>query len=379
VYCNPGAANRANGPDFGGQLDIGRPFRSMANGVAHRAGGDRVPIEGYGVLKGRAVRRRIDRDETSPHFHLLIETADARFRAAVNIRSSVDKADLLTCVVDDFQHPVLARLEPLPSGFTRLPSAANSGALDYVRGQLVERRQFRVQPRSRNQSGIADILDLHVARAMRDPSALVYAFGSRWGPKPREIDRTFRGEPIRPSDGVHDIHMNQGNVDRHGRDDDHYVQENGPWQDGALLVHHADEDRWVAFFLAFQSQSWQTDDHTGHPRRDIEPGRAGRVRIVAALINPEGPAPEGETVTLLNVTEHAIDLRGWTLTNADGQRTRLRGSIPARGTRVVLGEPDAPLGNRGGVILLRDADGLKVDGVAYTERQARREGLTVPF
>jgi uncharacterized protein YukJ len=309
----------------------------------------------------------------------MIEAGGTRFRAAVNIRSSLDKADLLTCVVEDFQHPITGRLEPAPLGFTRLPNTPNSGALDYVRGQLVERGRFRVQPRSRNQSGIADVLDLHVARAIADESALVYAFGSRWGPKPRETDRTFRGEPIRPSDGVHDIHMNQGNVDRPGHRDDHYVAENGPWQDGALLIHHVDDDLWVAFFLAFQSQSWETDDHTGHPRREIEPGRRGRVRIIAALINPEGPAPEDETVTLLNVTNHQINLRGWTLANSDGQRTRLRGTIPARGTRVVHVDPDAPLGNRGGVILLRDDEGAKVDGVAYTERQARREGLTVPF
>lgn len=338
-----------------------------------------MPISNYGVLKGRPVKRFVERHEQSPHFNLLIEADDVRFRAAVNIRSSIDRADLLTCVIDDFVHPITDRLEPLPLGFTPLPSLPNSGALDYVRGQLAQRGAFRVQPRTRNQSGIADVMDLYISRAIADSTATVYAFGSRWGPKRRETDRTFRGLPIHPSDGVHDVHMNQGNVDRPGHRDDHYVRENGAWQDGALLIHFAEEERWVAVFLAFQSQSWQTDDHTGHPRRELEPERVGRVRIVAALVNPEGPAPEVETVTLLNATDHPVNLRGWTLENSDGQRTRLGGSIARRGTQVIEVSPDAPLGNRGGVILLRDREGAKVDGVAYTERQARREGLTVPF
>jgi len=33
----------------------------------------------------------------------------------------------------------------------------------------------------------------------------------------------------------------------------------------------------------------------------------------------------------------------------------------------------------GGVITLLDADGLKVDGVAYTRDQARREGWSTVF
>ena len=75
------------------------------------------------------------------------------------------------------------------------------------------------------------------------------------------------------------------------------------WQDGGLLFRFPAEDRWVAIFLAFQSQAWHTDDTTGHAIVDA-PTEVGDqpVRIVAALVNPVGPSPEQETVTLLNAS-----------------------------------------------------------------------------
>ena len=44
------------------------------------------------------------------------------------------------------------------------------------------------------------------------------------------------------------------------------------------------------------------------------------LRIVAALVNPAGPAPEAESVTLLNPRADAVDLGGWRLVDRNGQR-----------------------------------------------------------
>jgi hypothetical protein len=41
--------------------------------------------------------------------------------------------------------------------------------------------------------------------------------------------------------------------------------------------------------------------------------------------------------------------------------------------------PPVVLSNRGGVITLLDASGLKVDGVAYTREQATEPGRTIAF
>lgn len=68
-------------------------------------------------------------------------------------------------------------------------------------------------------------------------------------------DAVFGG---RPADFVmYNIHMNQGN----GRDIDH--QDNSQGRDGAILMQFPDS-HWEAVFIAFASQSYQTD-HYGAP------------------------------------------------------------------------------------------------------------------
>ena len=167
--------------------------------------------------------------------------------------------------------------------------------------------------------------------------------------------------------------MNQGNSQRFRGDD-------GVWQDGGLLLHYPTGQQWVAIFLAFQSQAWHTDDQTGHALPGPEPGEPQpepdhTLRIVAALVNPPGPAPEAETVTLLNASPVPVDLAGWAIADAQKRRLVLEGGVlPAGDTiRLLLGPP-LQLGNRGGLITLLDPDGLKVDGVAYTKAQADTEG-----
>jgi hypothetical protein len=197
----------------------------------------------------------------------------------------------------------------------------------------------------------------------------VYAFGERWGPEPGTPDKVFG---FRPGNGIHDIHMNQGNEGR-------FAGDNGVWQDGALLIHFPAQSQWVAFFLAFQSQSWHTDDRTGHslPAAGVAVDR--RVRIVAALVNPLGPAPELETITLLNSTPDGIDLSGWSIADRLKRRFPLPDqSLPAGATLQVPVQAPVFLGNKGGLITLLDPQGVKVDGVAYTEQDAP-EGWTIVF
>jgi len=104
------------------------------------------------------------------------------------------------------------------------------------------------------------------------------------------------------------------------------------------------------------------------------------MRIVAALVNPTGPAPEHESVTLLNASPDPIDLTGWRLAD------RMKRSCPAPELELAPGAAltvplpaEVQLGNSGGAITLLDPNGLKVDGVAYTADDARREGWSVVF
>ena len=65
---------------------------------------------------------------------------------------------------------------------------------------------------------------------------------------------------------MHDIHMNQGNDKSHAGDD-------GVYQDGCLIFQYPD-GKYRAFFMAFQSQSFHTDNKTGHTIPGGKPPRA---------------------------------------------------------------------------------------------------------
>jgi uncharacterized protein YukJ len=266
---------------------------------------------------------------------------------------------------------VLAQLTGLPDGYTEIDSVAGGLALDFIRGNLFERSQLQPMPASSPgpDNDLADRLAHFTNRAVSDPDSRVYAFGERWGPEATTPDKVFG---FSPGNGIHDIHMNQGNNGQFVRDD-------GVWQDGALLLHFPGTAQWVGVFLAFQSQSWHTDDITGHALPGV-PDPHGSVRIIAALVNPIGPAPEPETVTLLNPAVAPVDLTGWSLADRLDHRMPLPPSIlpPGETLRVTLTAP-IQLSNRGGTITLLTPVLLKADGVSYTESATQPEGTTVVF
>jgi uncharacterized protein YukJ len=335
-----------------------------------------MPLNSYGVLVGRAVDCRREGGTDSPHYQVRIDAAGTSYRIAVNVLSQESPSELLYLVNDDLRHPVTDAVAGLDAGWHALPSRPGGAALDFIRGNLFDRSQMR--PLAPDVAGpdndLADFLDRYVKRAIADPDALVYAFGERWGPENGVRDKIFG---FRPGNGVHDIHMNQGNSARFRGDD-------GVWQDGGLLVRLG--GRWVGIFLAFQSQAWHTDDATGHaiavePKPQPEPtGDTAAIRILAAMVNPNGGAPERESVLLINASPHAVDLTGWRLADRMKQTCTLPpGPLAAGQTLDVALQNGVQLGNKGGSITVLDRAGLKVAGVSYTAEQAREEGWTVTF
>jgi uncharacterized protein YukJ len=336
-----------------------------------------MALDDYGVLAARARDIRREDDTDTPHYQLhLVDGDEQHWRIAVNVESQQAPSELLYLVDDDFRHPVTAMLDALAPGWHPLPAGADGPHLDYVRGNLFDRAAMRLLPPALEgpDNDLADLLDHWLARAVGDASATVFAFGQRFGPEPGVSDKVFG---FTPANGVHDIHMNQGNSGRFSTD-------NGVRQDGALVVHYPQQSRWVAVFLAFQSQAFHTDDVTGNPLGDggapLVPGRGAPVRVVAAMVNPAGPAPEAESVLLLNAAPDPADLTGWRIADRARQTCPVPAGALAPGAtlRVPISAPVA-LGNGGGTITLLDAAGLKVDGVAYTAADARDEGWTVTF
>jgi len=335
-----------------------------------------MPLRSYGVLKGRAVdRRREGAPDDSPHYQIhVVDEQGTAYRVAVNVLSQLAPSELMYLAIDDFRHHVTSAI-PTASGWTALPPMVGSANLDFIRGNLFDPAAMRPLPpdAAGPDNDLADRLDHYVGRAINDPAATIHAFGERWGPETNTADKVFR---FRPGNGVHDIHMNQGNSGQFRADD-------GVWQDGGLLIHFPSEDRWVAIFLAFQSQAWHTDDTTGHaigesPSRPTPQGVP--VRIIGAMVNPVGPGPEAESVTILNASSESVDLSGWRLADRMKRSCALPDVDLAPGATLVAPlAPEVQLGNKGGAITLLDPAGLKVDGVAYAEGDLPAEGWTIVF
>jgi len=332
-----------------------------------------MALKKYGVLKGRPIARRLGFG-ASPHYQVHLVDNDADYRIAVNVKSKKPPSELLYLIDENYAHPLVDVLKMLPAGFTPLGSRPGGMALDYIRANLFRPDQMVPLPYDTPgpDNDLNEKIDYHVQRALAEEDALVYAFGERWGPEPNERDKYFG---FKPGNGIHDIHMNQGNVEE-------FQKDNGVWQDGGMLLHLPSEDRWVAVFLAFQSQCWHTDDEKGNCIGDAEqPAEDKGVVIIAAMVNPAGSDPGAERVLLLNTLATAVNLDGWALADKNKRRHPLDGIAlkPGAVTTVCLPGTTIQLSNEGGIITLLNRDGLKVHGVQYMKGDVSEQGRTIVF
>jgi uncharacterized protein YukJ len=221
-----------------------------------------MPIANYSVLVGDPVAGKVVTGK-STHYQITMNATGGPFTVAVNIQS-VDGSEVLYAIEEGFIPPDEAGLLALPMGMTRLKSAPGGLALDFVRSEIggrpmITREQMTLLPQMRSkglneeeqmlnrarasalQNAVVTLLNMTIA----DKDGVIYAFGSAFADKGRV-------------DGIHDIHMNQGNpMNNHGGD-------NGVWQDGALFIHLPSKGTWTAVFIAFQTESWTTDS-AGNP------------------------------------------------------------------------------------------------------------------
>ncbi len=341
-----------------------------------------MPLRNYGVLKGRPINKKSGTGR-SPHFqiHIIDDTTD--YRISINVKSKLSPSELLYFVDEQFEHPLTEGLQDFETGFTLIASEPGGVAMDYIRGNLFD--SSKMIPLAHDIPGpdndLNEKISHFVERTINDSDAIIYAFGERWGPEDSKKDKYFE---FKPGNGIHDIHMNQGNTGS-------FIKDDGVWQDGGLLFHFPNQDQWAGVFLAFQSQSWHTDDITGHRITDIpvpipvpeQPGVVpdGMVRIIAAKVNPDGGDAGRETVVLINTTPETIDLNGWCIADKNKKKEILSASMmkPGETSTITLTGNGAQLSNKGGIVSLLDKQGIKIDGVAYTRVQAKKQGWTIVF
>ena len=207
-----------------------------------------MSLKNYGVLKGKVIKSMMGEE----HYQILIkDEKNTEYRIAINVKSQEYPSEVLYLVSDDFKSQNITQLAKVKSGFTEINHNVPPIALDYIRGNLFE--PSKMIPLASKVVGPDNDLNEKIEHYIKEAienDAIIYAFGQKWGPEENIPDKYFK---FMPGNGIHDIHMNQGNENK-------WEKDNGTWQDGGILIYFDNTQKWVGIFLAFQSQAFSTDN-----------------------------------------------------------------------------------------------------------------------
>lgn len=189
-------------------------------------------------------------DPKSPHITLKFNDGSDGGEAEINVKSTDKDTRLVYWVNRQFSHPITDSLATLDLGLQTLSSANTSDlSLDFQRTQpaLLDIGQGQVLEsyESGPNNDILDKLEPILDQAIQE-KATIYLYGQSY----HDSDG---------ASGIHDIHMNQGNMKGYS---------NAIFNDGSFFVNFND-GHWEAVFLAFASQSLPTDG-SGDPTEGSE-------------------------------------------------------------------------------------------------------------
>jgi hypothetical protein len=202
-------------------------------------------FDGYGVLVGRLLRYACDKQQDEFHYYhciLHVRTPDGVYRCAVDLDSK-HRRDGLQWKVVELASGAVGTVTSFPEGWSDLEMSEGSGALDYYRSpalgpcsECIHASQMNgegcvVEKKKSWKYGTGDHA-FHDLEALLEQSRKIYVFG----------------EPFRNGLGVHNIHQNQGDPP-----ESRWAGENGPWQDGAVMVERHD-GTVAAFLCKFSTQ-----------------------------------------------------------------------------------------------------------------------------
>jgi uncharacterized protein YukJ len=356
----------------------------------------------YGVLRGHPNRYKREDNASTPHLQIrVLENSGQPWRIAVNVQSD-SGSNVAFWVVDPLVgHPLLASLPAKPSGFSTVSRKADE-ALDYVKAPLFDWKHGRLLPPSGNASSddLQDLLSLYLDQC-KNANGEIYAFGAKFDQNlHKPIDAEFGNTD--GLHGIHDIHMNQGNVGAHAGD-------NGVFHDGGLIL--AFPDRYLGLFLGFQTQHIPTDTAgnaapgataisqilaggptppppVGGPTppppvggpSPLPPQVMSSVYIERALINPSGNDAGHEVVVLASLATTAQTLSNWRLMDKNARVTLINTTIgPGQSVLIALDGNGVQLGNQGGNLILQDNHNAQVDAVTYTNEDSAQENRYLRF
>ncbi len=145
-----------------------------------------------------------------------------------------------------------------------------------------------------------------------------------------------------------------------------------------LKVYRDDTNRHIrTFYPVFTGAVDESESDVDNG--NVPPVIDGRIRIIAALVNPEGHDPGKESVTLINTGLDQTNMDDWHLEDRNGRKQSLSGMTIGAGEtlRIVLDPSGAQLSNKGGRISLIDGSGNAVHMVTYSKGQVKTQGETI--
>jgi hypothetical protein len=215
-----------------------------------------MPLPSYGVLCGTFDHfTKEDPDDFGKWYHgfIYVNTPQGVYECAVDVNSPSGQFEYM--MLGGLDPALFTSISNLSDGYHSLPRTPASGAIDYVRSSFVKQAvgclalimAFWNSLFGTNQhvwtlnAGDQALDKLH---GMISGSTRLYVFGAPY---------TYGGN------GVHDIHMNQG--DPFGSQ---WYPANGIWQDGCVIAAKPGEPKLFGYFGKFTTQSLNTDNN-GNP------------------------------------------------------------------------------------------------------------------
>lgn len=191
----------------------------------------------YGVIIGSLYSADLVNPDTGqwPHYHIKVLANGVVLDSAINLKS-------LTNIQIEYRRrqflddTLFSNVTTLSDGRHALTQTPSSGALDYVRHPGITGASNWILQNGNNLINEMNTLLVGVQR--------LYIFGAQYN----------------TLDGVHDVHMNQGDPDGSS-----FQALDAIWQDGGVLFQYgAPQPRLDILQVKFETQSLYTDDQ-GHP------------------------------------------------------------------------------------------------------------------
>jgi len=148
-----------------------------------------LPIDKYSLLIGKVVFSRLGSDE-NPHY--LIEVVDntKQYRIAVNVQSD-EGSDVEYVIFPNWNHPIIDYIQKMEPGLHPIENKNGMPALDYIRTNIANPNAFVSLPMNLigPNNDLNEKINQYVWRAMADSYSRIYAFGSAWGQRSKNVTR----------------------------------------------------------------------------------------------------------------------------------------------------------------------------------------------